>query len=75
MCQMYEFPKKLELPQDEKEILLLIGEAYATALFSALLQLTGDDPTQEKMEEVNHLVNQAFNEGMNHAIEKREKGF
>lgn len=75
MCKMYEFPKKLELPKSEKEILLLIGEAYTTALYSALIQLTGDDPTREKMEEVNLLVNQAFTEGMNQAIAKREEGF
>lgn len=75
MCKVYEFPKQLELPKNEKEMLLLLGEAYVTALYSALLQLTGDDPTRENMEEVSRLVSQTFSDGMNLAITKKEKGF
>lgn len=73
MCKMYEFPKQMELPKDEKEILNLLGEAYILALYNLLLKLVGDDPDCEKMEEINFLVNQAFTEGMNQAIKKKEK--
>lgn len=75
MCKMYEFPKQLDLPEDEKEMILLLGEAYAVALYNSLLKLVGDDPTREKMEEVGHLVNQTFTEGMKRGVEITELGF
>lgn len=72
MCKLYDFPKQMELPKDEKEILNLLGEAYILALYNSLLKLVGDDPDREKMDEINFLVNQAFAEGMNQAIKKKE---
>ncbi len=75
MCEVYEFPKKIELPEDEKEILNLLGEAYVLALYNSILKLAGDDPTYETLEEINLLVKHAFAAGMSRAIEKQEKGF
>lgn len=75
MCKVYEFPKQLKLPKEEEEILILLGEAYVVALYNSLTRLAGDDPTQERMEDISYLVSQAFAEGMNLAIEKKERGF
>ena len=75
MCEMYEFPKQLELPKEEVEILQLLGEAYVVALYNSLTKVVGDIGSRDEMEEVARLVNKAFTEGMHRAIEKQEKGF
>lgn len=72
MCKVYEFPKNMELPKDEKEILTLLGGAYVVALYNSLTKLVGDNLDREKMEEVYSLVNQAFTEGMSQAIKEKE---
>ena len=48
MCKVYEFPKNMELPKDEKEILTLLGGAYVVALYNSLTKLVGDNPDREK---------------------------
>lgn len=57
MCKVYEFPKNMELPKAEKEILIVLGRAYIVALYNSMTKLVGDNPTREKMEEVYSLVN------------------
>lgn len=74
MCKMYEFPKQLELPKEEVEILQLLGEAYVVALYNSLTKVVGDIASRDEMEEVARLVNKTFTEGMVQAIEKQEKG-
>ena len=68
MCKVYEFPKQLELPKEEAELLLILGEAYAKALYNSLVQIVGNELDREKMEEVNLLVTQTFVAGMDKAI-------
>ena len=75
MCEMYEFPKQLELPKEEVEILQLLGEAYVVALYNSLTKVVGDIGSRDEMEGVARLVNKAFTEGMVQAIEKKERGF
>lgn len=74
MGKIYEFPKHIELPKDEEEILQVLGEAYVMALYNSLTKLVGDLGSREDMEEVSRLVNQAFTKGMLQAVEKKEKG-
>lgn len=73
MCKVYEFPKQLELPEEEAELLKLLGEAYVKALYTSLAQLTMDDPSRERMGEVYALTNKAFLTGMNKAIKELEE--
>ena len=75
MAKMYEFPKQLELPKEEQELLEILGEAYVKALHNSLTKLLGDDTSYDKMEVVNELVHHAFAKGMYKAIEDYEKDF
>lgn len=73
MCKVYEFPKQLELPKEEAELLEILGEAYVKALYNALVKMVGGGASSDEMEEVNGLVHEAFLKGMNKAIEDYEK--
>lgn len=73
MCKVYEFPQQLELPKEEAELLEILGEAYVKALYNALVKMVGGGASRDEMEEVNSLVNHAFLQGMNKAIEEYEK--
>lgn len=73
MCKVYEFPKKLELPKEEGEILVMLGEAYIKALYNSITELAGYDSTRDEMEEITELVNQAFMRGMLKVIAEMEE--
>lgn len=73
MCKVYEFPQQAELPKEEQELLEILGEAYVKALYNALVKMVGGGASRDEMEEVNSLVNHAFLQGMNKAIEEYEK--
>ena len=73
MCKVYEFPKNLELPKEEAELLEILGEAYVKALYNALVKMVGGGASINEMEEVNGLVHRAFLKGMNKAIEEYEE--
>lgn len=73
MCKVYEFPQQLELPKEEAELLVLLGDAYVKALHNALVKMVGGGASREEMEEVNSLVQRAFLKGMNKAIVEYEE--
>ena len=73
MCKMYEFPTKMTLPEEEEDLLKLLGEAYAKALYNSLAKIVGYDTSHEKMAAVNELVHQAFLSGMTKAIEELDE--
>lgn len=75
MCKVYEFPKQLELPKEEVELLEILGEAYVKALYNALVKMVGGGASQEEMETINTLVELSFKQGMIKAIEDYEKDF
>ena len=72
MCKVYEFPKQLELPKEEAELIEMLGEAYVKALYNSLSKILGSNASQEEMEEVNLLVHHAFTKGMYKAIDEYE---
>ena len=72
MCKVYEFPKQLELPKEESELIEMLGEAYVKALYNSLDKILGSGCSQEEMEEVNVLVHDAFVKGMFKAIDEYE---
>lgn len=74
MAKVYEFPKRLELPEEEKEMLYLLSEAYVDVIYNSMAKLKDGRLTHEKMVEINHLIKQTFVEGMKLAIDKKEKG-
>lgn len=73
MCKVYEFPKQLELPKEEAELIEILGEAYVKALYAALVKMIGYDGTCEEMEVIGMMVNKTFTEGMIKAIEDLEE--
>ena len=73
MCKMYEFPKQLELPKEEAELLALIGEGYIKAMFTSAARLVEDPADIEKMKEVTKLVEHAFAQGIFKGISDLEK--
>lgn len=73
MCKVYEFPKNLELPKEEAELLEILGEAYVKALYNALVKMVGGGASIDEMNEVNGLVHRAFLKGMTKAIEEYEE--
>ena len=69
MCKVYEFPKQVELPKEEAELLALIGEGYVKAMFTSMVKLAGEAEEMEAMK----LVDKAFTQGMVKAITELEK--
>lgn len=72
MCKMYEFPQQMVLPQEEAELLEILGEAYVKALYNSLVKMVGSGASRDEMEVVNKLVDQAFMQGMIKAVEDYE---
>ena len=70
MCKVYEFPKQLELPKEEAELLELLGEGYVKAMFTSMVKLV-DDSVSER--EVIKLVDIAFTQGMMKGITDLEE--
>ena len=72
MCKVYEFPQQMVLPQEEAELLEILGEAYVKALYNSLVKMVGSGASREEMEVINKLVDQAFMQGMIKAVEDYE---
>ena len=72
MAKMYEFPQQMVLPQEEAELLEILGEAYVKALYNSLVKMVGSGASRDEMEVVNKLVDQAFTQGMIKAVEDYE---
>lgn len=72
MAKMYEFPQQMVLPQEEAELLEILGEAYVKALYNALVKMVGSGASRDEMEAINKLVERAFMEGMIKSIEEYE---
>lgn len=72
MCKFYEFPQQMVLPQEEAELLEILGEAYVKALYNSLVKMVGSGASREEMEVINKLVDQAFMQGMIKAVEDYE---
>lgn len=72
MCKVYEFPRQMELPREEAELLKILGEAYVKALYNSLVKLVGDGASRNEMEAINKLVDAAFTQGMIKAVEEYE---
>ena len=72
MCKVYEFPQQMVLPQEEAELLEILGEAYVKALYNSLVKMVGSGASREEMEVINKLVDQSFMQGMIKAVEDYE---
>lgn len=68
MCKVYEFPKQVELPKEEAEMLELLGEGYIKAMFASMMKLVGDLSEQEVMK----MVDVAFTQGIIKGIKDLE---
>lgn len=68
MCKVYEFPKQVELPKEEAELLALLGEGYVKALFTSLVRLADEVGEREVMK----MVDVAFTQGMIKGIKDLE---
>ena len=61
MCKFYEFPQQMVLPQEEAELLEILGEAYVKALYNSLVKMVGSGASREEMEVINKLVDRTLN--------------
>ena len=71
MAKVLVFPQKKKLPKIMEERLIGIAKEYVETLYGAmmLMDLESDKPTYE---EVLEMVNNAFSEGVEEAIEELE---
>ena len=69
MCKVYEFPKQVELPKEEAELLELLGEGYVKAMFTSMVKLVGDLSEREVIK----MVDVAFTQGMIKGIKDLEE--
>lgn len=72
MTKVYEFPIKKQLPQEVKECLYEIADAYVKTLNYALTTLSEDTPTNAELNEIREMVEMTYLEGLVEAIDGME---
>ena len=73
MAKVYEFPKQTQLPQEVKECLYEIANAYVKTLNYAFTILSSDNPTNAELKEIQELVVLAYAEGLDKAVNNMEE--
>ena len=69
MCKVYEFPKQVELPKEEAEMLELLGEGYVKVMYAVMVELVGVLSEREVMK----MVDAAFTQGMIKGVKNLEE--
>lgn len=73
MAKVYEFPKQTQLPQEVKECLYEIADAYVKTLNYAFVVLSNDNPTDGELREIQELVVSTYAEGLYEAVNNMEE--